>query len=140
MRRTGGSADMFQRLDCVSLHTENLQQSLDFLSSVGMTVAWRLDRVLDDGRPWTLAGLDFPDRTSSQLVLSTHPDRTVVEVEIRVESVRSAYDQLSRNPGVTWLAEPFDIEAGVVAVMRAPDGNVFVLIDGSVAGSLEHQP
>ena len=119
---------MFERLDCVCLHTNDLAGSLAFLMAAGLTEAWRLDRVLDDGRPWTLVGLDFPDRTSSQLVLSTHPDRPVMEVEIKVEDVRAARNELSRQPGVSWLAEPFAIENGHVAVMQAPDGNVFVLV------------
>jgi catechol 2,3-dioxygenase-like lactoylglutathione lyase family enzyme len=125
---------VFRRLDCVSIHTADLGKSLTFLTAMGLVEAWRLDRTLDDGRLWTLVGLDFPDRTSSQLVLSTHPDRVAVEVEIRVDSVRAAYDEISRQPGVSWIAEPFAIEQGHVAVMAAPDGNIFVLIDGLVAG------
>jgi catechol 2,3-dioxygenase-like lactoylglutathione lyase family enzyme len=119
----------FERLDCVCLHTDDLDTSLRFLLSMGLTEAWRLERE-DAGRPWTLVGLDFPDRTSSQMVLSTHPDRRRVEVEIKVADVRASYDELRQMPGVTWLAEPFAIEQGHVAVMTAPDGNVFVLIGG----------
>lgn len=117
----------FERLDCVCLHTGDLTASLTFLTSMGLIEAWRLDRE-DAGRPWTLVGLDFPDKTSSQLVLSTHPDRKLVEVEIRVADVRAAYDHLRATPGITWIAEPFAIEEGHIAVMEAPDGNVFVLI------------
>lgn len=119
---------MFRRLDCVCIHTTDLDVSLRFLTSMGLTEAWRLDRVLDDGRPWTLVGMDFPDRTSSQLTLSTHPDRRLIEVEIQVADVREAFRALSGQPGVSWIAEPFAIENGHVAVMTAPDGNAFVLI------------
>ncbi|KKB08508.1 glyoxalase [Devosia geojensis] len=119
---------MFERLDCVCIHTDDLEKSLTFLADMGLTEAWRLDRALDDGRPWTLIGLDFSDRASSQLVLSTHPDRRDIDVEIRVADVRAAYETLRRRPGVQWLAEPFPIEEGHVAVMTAPDGNIFVLI------------
>jgi catechol 2,3-dioxygenase-like lactoylglutathione lyase family enzyme len=121
---------MFERLDCVCIHTDDLAQSLAFLTEMGLTEAWRLDRTLEDGRPWTLVGLDFPDRTSSQLVLSTHPDRRDIDVEIRVANVKAVYDALRDRPGVQWLAEPFPIEEGHVAVMVAPDGNAFVLIGG----------
>jgi hypothetical protein len=121
---------MFERLDCVCLHTADLGGSIEFLTSMGMTKAWRLDRVLDDGRPWTLVGLDFPDRTSSQLVLSTHPDRRDMEVEIRVKDVRECYQALNERGDITWLAEPFAIEQGHVAVMKAGDGNIIVLIGG----------
>ena len=118
---------MFERLDCVCIHTDDLETSLKFMISVGLTEAWRLDRE-DDGRPWTIVGLDFPDKASSQLVLSTHPDRRIIEVEIRVKNVRETYERLKGTPGVSWIAEPFPIEVGHVAVMTAPDGNAFVLI------------
>jgi catechol 2,3-dioxygenase-like lactoylglutathione lyase family enzyme len=121
---------MFERLDCVCIHTDDLEASLDFQKRVGLTEAWRLERTTDDGRPWTLVGLDFPDKTSSQLVFSTHPDRRIMEVEIRVSDVRATYSALQAEPGVSWIAEPFAIEQGHVAVLTAPDGNVFVLIGG----------
>jgi hypothetical protein len=44
--------------------------------------------------------------------------------------VRKAYEAISQQAGVEWLAEPFAIEQGHVAVMRAADGNIFVLIGG----------
>jgi hypothetical protein len=118
---------MFERLDCVCLHTDDLDASLSFLNSTGLVESWRLERT-DAGRPWILVGLDFPDRTSSQLVLSTHPDRRFIEVEIRVKDVRQTCEALRQVSGVTWIAEPFAIEAGYVAVITAPDGNNFVLI------------
>jgi catechol 2,3-dioxygenase-like lactoylglutathione lyase family enzyme len=126
---------MFDRLDCVCLHTDDLDASLAFLTSMGMSQSWRLDRALDDGRAWSLIGLDFRDRTSSQLVLSTHPDRRDVEVEVRVADVREACEALSRQTGVEIVAEPFAIERGWVAVIAAPGGNMFVLIDGPAAGT-----
>jgi hypothetical protein len=119
----------FERLDCVCLHTDDLAASLSFHLAMGLSVAWRLERE-DAGRFWTLVGLDFPDRTSSQLVLSTHPDRAQIEVEMRVEDVRETCAALQRMPGVSWIAEPFAIEQRHVAVMTAPDGNVFVLVGG----------
>ncbi len=119
---------MFKRLDCVCIPTDDLAASVAFYLDMGMSEAWRLDRTLEDGRPWTLIGLDFPDRTSSQIVLSTHPDRRAVEIEIRVDDVRASFSLLKDRPGVRWITEPFAIEAGHVAVMEAPDGNVFVLI------------
>ena len=118
---------MFDRLDCVCLHTDDLEASLTFVTSMGLRESWRLYRE-DAGRPWTIVGLDFPDTPSSQLVFSTHPDRRTIEVEIRVKDVRHACDLLRQIPGVTLIAEPFAIEAGHVAVITAPDGNAFVLI------------
>ena len=119
----------FQRLDCVCIHTGDLETSLRFHFAMGLTEAWRLERE-DAGRPWTLVGLDFPDKTSSQLVLSTHPDRRQIEVEMRVDDVPASCETLRQMPGVSWIAEPFAIEQGHVAVMTAPDGNVFVLAGG----------
>jgi catechol 2,3-dioxygenase-like lactoylglutathione lyase family enzyme len=121
---------LFERMDCVCIHTDDLAKSLAFYGRLGMREAWKLDRVTAHGIPWSLVGLDFPDSTSSQLTLSTHPDRRGVEVEIRVADVRKAHRALAADPEITWIAEPFAIENGHVAVMRAPDGNLFVLVGG----------
>ena len=119
---------MFERMDCVCIHTDDLDRSLAFYHRLGMREAWKLDRVTEQGVPWSLVGLDFPDSTSSQLTLSTHPDRRAAEVEIRVADVREAFQTLSTDPEISWIAEPFAIENGHVAVMRAPDDNLFVLV------------
>lgn len=119
---------MFERLDCVCLHTDDLGRSLAFYERLGMREAWRLERKTESGEPWTLVGLDFPDRSSSQLTLSTHPERTGIEVEIRVADVEAAFRTLTAEPGVSWIAKPFAIENGHVAVIQAPDANTFVLV------------
>jgi catechol 2,3-dioxygenase-like lactoylglutathione lyase family enzyme len=119
---------MFLRMDCACIHTDDLAKSLVFYRRMGMREAWRLDRVTEHGVPWTLVGLDFPDSTSSQLTLSTHPKRRSIEVEIRVADVRAAFRDLAEDPEISWLAEPFGIENGHVAVMQVSDGNVFVLV------------
>jgi catechol 2,3-dioxygenase-like lactoylglutathione lyase family enzyme len=120
---------MFERIDCVCIPTDDLDLSLRFYLGLGLKQAWRLDRVTEAGAPWTLVGLDFPGG-NSQLTLSTHPDRKLVEVEIRVADVHAAFADLSKTAGVSWIAEPFAIEDGHVAVMRTPDGNAFVLVGG----------
>ncbi len=119
---------MFRKLDCVCIHTRDLDKSLRFHESMGLREAWRLDRTTKDGVPWTLVGLDFPEAGGSQLVLSTDPDERPPEIEIRVEDVQETYRALSADAEVSWLATPFAIEDGHVAVMVAPDGNIFVLI------------
>jgi catechol 2,3-dioxygenase-like lactoylglutathione lyase family enzyme len=121
---------MFQRLDCVCLPTEDIDASLRFYRAMGLREAWRLERTTEHGIPWVLVGLDFPDETSSQLTLSTHPTRKGMEVEIRVADVEAACRELRKDSSIRWIAEPFAIEQGHVAVMVAPDGNTFVLIDG----------
>jgi hypothetical protein len=47
---------------------------------------------------------------------------------MRVADVRASYQAMLCMPGVSWIAEPFAIEQGHVAVLAAPDGNVFVLV------------
>jgi catechol 2,3-dioxygenase-like lactoylglutathione lyase family enzyme len=118
---------MFERIDCVCVHTDDIDASLRFYTSLGLKEAWRLERLTEAGVPWSLVGLDFPGG-NAQLTLSTHPERKFVEVEIRVGDVRAAFVELKDRAGVSWIAEPFAIEEGHVAVMTAPDGNAFVLI------------
>jgi catechol 2,3-dioxygenase-like lactoylglutathione lyase family enzyme len=119
---------MFRKLDCVCIHTTDLEKSLQFYTQMGLREAWRLERTTEAGVPWTLVGFDFPESGSSQLVASTHPERRLTDVEILVDDVQAAYKSLSANPEIRWIAEPFAIESGHVAVMIAPDGNDFVLI------------
>jgi catechol 2,3-dioxygenase-like lactoylglutathione lyase family enzyme len=118
----------FTKLDCVCLPTENMDASLAFYSSMGLTESWRIERVSASGTPWSLVGLRFPDERSSELVLSDDPDNRRTEVELGVADVRQAYAELSANPEIEWIRPPFPNESGHVAVMKAPDGNVFVLI------------
>jgi catechol 2,3-dioxygenase-like lactoylglutathione lyase family enzyme len=119
---------VFKKLDCVCIHTTDLDTSLQFYLQMGLREAWRLERITEVGIPWTLVGCDIPGAGSSQLVVSTHPDRRITEVEILVDDVQAAFESLSSNPQIRWIAEPFATENGHVAVMTAPDGNDFVLI------------
>jgi hypothetical protein len=75
-----------------------------------------------------LLGLKFPNGNSSELVLSNHPGVNFTEIEILVDDVRHTYNELSRNDEIKWIREPFATESGHVAVMEAPDENVFVLV------------
>jgi hypothetical protein len=75
-----------------------------------------------------LIGLKFPDSYSSELVLSNNPNVNFMEVEILVDDVWETYNNLSENNEVKWIRTPFSLESGHVAVMEAPDGNVFVLV------------
>ena len=108
--------------------TNDINKSLSFYTSMGLTENWRIDRQLDGGTMWTLIGLKFPADHSSELVLSNHPTVTVTEVEIGVDDVHLAYAELSRDTSIRWIRTPFATESGHVAVMQAPDGNVFVLV------------
>ncbi len=119
---------MFQKLECVCLYTTDIAASLAFYAGLGLELAWRIERVSDSGVASSLVGLKFPRADSSELVLSDNADVNFTEVEIHVDDVRGTYAALSANPQVTWIRTPFATESGHVAVMEAPDKNVFVLV------------
>lgn len=119
---------IFTKLECVCLPTADMQASIDFYTAMGLTESWRIERTSAAGAPWSLVGLRFPDQHSSELVLSDDPDNRRSEVELAVPDVRQAFAQLSANPAVEWIRTPFPNESGHVAVMKAPDGNHFVLV------------
>lgn len=119
---------MFKKLECVCIHTNDIDQSLAFYASMGLRKHWEIQRPLDNGLTWRLLGLQFPQGGGSELVLSNHPDNRFTEIEILVDDVQEACAALSGNPAVKWIRTPFATESGHVAVMEAPDGNVFVLV------------
>ncbi|WP_042161187.1 VOC family protein [Paenibacillus gorillae] len=119
---------MFKKLECVCIHTNELEKSLSFYTSVGLTENWKIERELENGITWTVIGLKFPLKDSSELVLSNHPEINFTEVEIYVEDVRQAYNELRKNGEIQWIKTPFATETGHIAVMEAPDKNVFVLV------------
>ncbi len=119
---------MIKKLDCVCIATKDVAASRDFYIAIGLTEAWRIDRATGEGQPWTLIGMKFPDATSSELVLSNNPDVDFTEIELQVDDVRATRRQFESIPGISWIREPFATESGHVAVMEAPDTNVFVLV------------
>jgi predicted enzyme related to lactoylglutathione lyase len=119
---------MLKKIECVCIPTENVAASAAFYASIGLTEAWTIKRPLDNGGTWTLVGMKFPDATGSELVLSDNPDIKVTEIELACDDVRQTFAEIGTTSGVTWIREPFATESGHVAVMEAPDGNVFVLV------------
>lgn len=119
---------MIQRIECVCVPTKDVAASVAFYVSIGLIEGWKIERALPDGGVWTLVGLKFADGTSSELVLSDNPDINFTEIELRVDDVRASFAEIKGNGAVTWIREPFATESGHVAVMEAPDGNVFVLV------------
>lgn len=119
---------MFKKLECVCIHTKDIVKSLLFYTSMGLTENWKIERSLENGSAWTVIGLKFPQKDSSELVLSDHPELNFTEVEILVDDVRQTYDELSKNGEIQWIRTPFAAESGHIAVMKAPDENVFVLV------------
>ena len=119
---------MIRKIECVCIPTRDVATSEAFYVSLGLRRGWIIERERPDGKTWTLVGLKFPDATSSELVLSDNPDVDFTEIELAVDDVRASFAELKDNPGVKWIREPFATESGHVAVMEAPDGNVFVLV------------
>ena len=126
MNRGGNS--VFQKLECVCIHTTDIEASVAFYISLGLSESWRIERVSDAGAPSSLIGLKFPDAGSSELVLSNNPDVDFTEIEIHVGDVVATFETLRDNPAIGWIRQPFATESGHVAVMEAPDRNVFVLV------------
>ena len=119
---------MIRKIECVCISTRDIAASEAFYLSLGLRRGWIIERPRPDGATWTLIGLKFPDATGSDLVLSDNPDIDFTEIELAVDDVRATFAELRSNPAVSWIREPFATESGHVAVMEAPDGNVFVLV------------
>jgi catechol 2,3-dioxygenase-like lactoylglutathione lyase family enzyme len=117
---------MWKKIECVAVYTENIDKSVVFYESLGLTKAWEVFQ--DEENKWKLVGMRFPDG-DSELVLKNNPDLQFEETEIVVEDVKKTYESLQSNPEVEWIRTPFpNTLGGHVAVMKAPDGNVFVLV------------
>ncbi len=114
---------MFKKLECVSLPVQDLEEAVSFYKLMGLKEAWRIER----GES-VLVGLKFPDKKSSELVLSYKGAVPEMEVELLVDDVVKTVNVLKQNPKVTIIVEPFTTESGHVAVFEAPDKNVFVLV------------
>lgn len=119
---------MIRKLECACIPTKDIVASERFYTSLGLIRSWIIERPRPGGAVWTLIGLKFPDATSSELVLSDNPDIDFVELELGVDDVRATFADLRGNNAIGWIREPFATESGHVAVMEAPDGNVFVLV------------
>ncbi len=52
---------MFKKLECVSIHTKDIEKSVSFYKEMGMEQNWVIERELEEGVIWTLIGLKFPD-------------------------------------------------------------------------------
>ena len=119
---------MIRKIECVCISTRDIAASEAFYLSLGLRRGWIIERARPDGATWTLIGLKFPDEASSELVLSDNPDINFTEIELAVDDVCASFEGLRANTAISWIREPFATESGHVAVMEAPDGNVFVLV------------
>jgi catechol 2,3-dioxygenase-like lactoylglutathione lyase family enzyme len=121
-----GEYFMWKRIECLAIYTNNIEKSVDFYQSLGLTKAW--ETYQDEEKQWSLVGMRFPDG-NSELVLKNNPNLNFAETEIVVEDVLATYEILKTNSEVQWIRTPFPNSlGGHVAVMKAPDDNVFVLV------------
>ena len=117
---------MWNKLECVAIYTEDIEKSVNFYQSLGLSKSW--ETFQDENQQWRLIGMKFPDG-NTELVLKNNPDLNFEEIEIVCEDVQKTYELLKSNPEVEWIRTPFPNHlGGHVAVMQAPDGNVFVLV------------
>ena len=117
---------MWKRIECLAIFTNDIDKSVTFYQSLGLIKAW--ETYQDEEKQWSLIGMRFPDG-NSELVLKNNPNLNFAETEIVVEDVQEFYNTLKTNPEVEWIRPPFPNSlGGYVAVMKAPDGNVFVLV------------
>lgn len=117
---------MWKKIECLAIYTNDIDQSINFYEALGLTKAW--ETYQDAEKKWRLVGMRFSDG-NSELVLKNNPDLNFAETEIAVENVKETYEKLKSNPEVEWIRTPFPNSlGGHVAVMKAPDDNVFVLI------------
>lgn len=117
---------MWKRIECLAIYTEDINKSVEFYQKLGLTKCW--ETFQDEEKQWILIGMKFPGG-DSELVLKNNPNLKFAETEIVVEDVRETYETLKSNPEVQWVRTPFPNSlGGHVAVMQAPDRNVFVLV------------
>jgi hypothetical protein len=110
------------------VYTKDIDASAMFYAALGLKQAWRIDRNGPNGVPVSLIGFKFPDEASSELVLSDNADVPLTEIELLCDDVRATCAELGEREDIQWIRKPFATESGHVAVMEAPDGNVFVLV------------
>jgi catechol 2,3-dioxygenase-like lactoylglutathione lyase family enzyme len=121
-----GEFIVWKRIECIAIYTDDIEKSVEFYQSLGLNKVW--ETYQDEEKQWRLIGMRFPDG-NSELVLKNNPNLNFAETEIVVEDVEKTYETLKTNPEVEWIRTPFPNSlGGHIAVMKAPDGNVFVLV------------
>ncbi|AIG26338.1 VOC family protein [Brevibacillus laterosporus] len=117
---------MFKQLHCLAIYTKDLESAILFYEKMGLVKKWEAEQI--PGKPWKLVGMGF-EGGHAELVLKNNPELHFIEPEIFVEDVTAFYEQWKDDPSIQWIRPPFSNSlGGHVAIMEAPDGNVFVLI------------
>jgi predicted enzyme related to lactoylglutathione lyase len=113
------SKPLFQKIDCIRLHVDDLDEALAFYRDrLGHALVWRTERSV---------GLRLPD-TDTEIVL--HTEEHGQEIDLKVESADAAAGRFVEAGG-TILVPPFDIQIGRCVVVADPWGNPLVLLDTS---------
>jgi Predicted ring-cleavage extradiol dioxygenase len=110
---------MFERVDCVRLHVDDLDAGVGYYcGKLGLRVAWRMDHavgfLMGDGK--------------TEVVIQNFDER--VETDVKVASVDDAARRIAGAGGRVVLG-PFDIEIGKCAVVEDPWGNRMTILDST---------
>lgn len=107
---------IFKGVDCFLIKVGSLDDGLDFyVNKLGLTLNWKSK---------TSAGL-LMDSSGAEFVLSTEIGP---ETDLLVDDVREAFRRLV-EAGAHVIAEPFEIQIGLCAVLKDPWGNVLTILD-----------
>lgn len=103
-------------MECLVVYTKDIEKLVNFYQSLGLINVQETYQ-------------DIGKNGDSELVLKNNPELNFAETEIVVEDVRVTYETLKSNTKVEWIRTPFaNSLGGDVAVMKAPDDIVFVLV------------
>jgi lactoylglutathione lyase len=110
---------MFQKIDCIQLHVDDLNEAINFYQGkLGHQLVWRTA---------TAAGFRFPESDGELVVQTEHQG---LEVDLLVSSADDAANDFVKAGGKL-IVPPFDIQIGRCAVVKDPWDNELVLLDMS---------
>jgi catechol 2,3-dioxygenase-like lactoylglutathione lyase family enzyme len=70
---------MWKRIECVAIYTEDIDKSVEFYQSLGLTKAW--EAFQDEDKQWKLIGMKYPNG-NSELVLKNNPNLKFAELRL----------------------------------------------------------
>lgn len=107
---------VFKGIDCILVKVSSLEEGLDFyVNKLGLTLKWKSK---------TSVGLQMHS-AGAEFVLSTEVGP---ETDLLVDDVREAFTRLC-EAGAGVIAEPFEIQIGLCAVVKDPWGNILTILD-----------
>jgi predicted enzyme related to lactoylglutathione lyase len=110
---------LFRKVDCLRVAVPDIDAALAFYrDALGHDLVWRTT---------TAAGLRTRDGDAEIVV---HTDGHGTETDLTVDAVPDAVRAIVAAGGSV-VAEPFEIQIGLCAVVRDPWGNTLVILDAS---------